>query len=55
MKASLRKQVESLLEELGHLKGAKKLKVEYERKGFLSKKELKILQRLKPKSSSQAA
>jgi hypothetical protein len=54
VKASVRKQVQELLETLPKGRTLTRLKEEYVRKGFLSKRELKELSALKP-SKSQAA
>lgn len=46
MKAEVRKEVEKKLDQLGKNKKTKHLHEEFERKGFLSRRELKILYRL---------
>lgn len=48
MKAKVRKEVEHLLETLPNSRTLRKLREEFERKGFLSKRELKVLEGLQP-------
>jgi len=48
VKAKVRKEVEQLLETLPNGRTLRKLREEFERKGFLSKRELKVLESLQP-------